>query len=119
MRSEAHFAARVVHLLQPVLILVAVAAWVIALVGQISAYRARKPGEPRRVAARFALGIIVFLGVIGLEFAMDAYLKSAALEEIRPKLNADVKSVNVNGVQFEKFTELLVALRGVRDANGA
>jgi len=42
MRSEAHFAARVVHLLQPVLILVAVAAWVIALVGQISAYRASR-----------------------------------------------------------------------------
>jgi hypothetical protein len=93
---------------------VAVAAGVIALVGQISAYRARKPGETRPVSARLVLGIIVFT-VIWLEFATDAYLKSAALVEIKQKLNANVKLVTVNGAQFEKFAELLLALRGVHD----
>jgi len=114
MHLDAHSTARVISLLRPILILAAVGAWAFAMYGQISAYRARKPGEPRPISARFALGILVFMSIIGLDFAIDSYLESAAVQDIRPRLDADILSVTVNGTRVEKFGDVVAALRSIQ-----
>jgi hypothetical protein len=115
MHSFAHLVDRTVNSLQPVLILVALAGWAMAFVGQIVAQRSRKPDSPKTVSAMFVTGGLIFAGIIGGEFALGAYVKSAALNEIHPKLSADIRSLTVNGSQFAKADELIASLRNIRD----
>ena len=95
MNSYAHFVDKTLHLL--FLIFVVLAGWLLAFVGQIQARRARKPGDPRPAPIKFLVGISIFGGILGGEFLVGAYLKSAALDEVKPKLNAEVEAMAVDG----------------------
>jgi hypothetical protein len=118
MHSFIHMADKTVHSLQPVFILIALGGWALAMVGQISAYRSRKPGSPRPISRKFIVGVLVFAGTIGGEFAISAVLKSAALDEISPKLSADIEAVTVNGAPFDKTRDLIAALRDMHTTMG-
>jgi len=107
---------RSAHLLQPILILVALTGWILTLVGQISAYRSRKLGSPRAISGKFVVGMLLFAGVIGGEFAIAGVVKSAALEEIKPKLSSNIEAVTINEVEFDRGNGLIEDLRALRDA---
>jgi hypothetical protein len=121
-RSEMHHFAHLVdgavHSLQPVFILIALGGWATAIVGQISSYRSRKSGSSRRISGKFVAGMLVFAGVIGGEFAIGGFLKSAALDEVKPKLTASIGAVTINGTRSDKTNELLVALGSMHDTLG-
>jgi hypothetical protein len=121
-RSEmphfAHVVDRAVDSFQPIFILIALGGWATAIVGQISAYRSRKPGSPRPISGKFIAGMLVFAGVIGGEFAIGGFLKSAALDEVKPKLTANIDAVTINGARFDETNELLAALRSMQDTMG-
>jgi hypothetical protein len=115
MHEFAHLVDRSAQSLQPVLILIAITSWILALVGQISAYRSRKPGSPRRMSGRFLIGMFIFAGIIGGEFAIDALIKSAALQEIKPKLSNNIEAVTVNGNPYDSANGLIADLRAMHD----
>jgi hypothetical protein len=115
MQSFAHLVDTATYTLQPVLILIALSGWVIALVGQISATRSRKPWAARPISRMFVAGCIIFAGIIGSEFALAAYVKSAALNEIHPRLVADIELVTANDKQVDKPNNLIAALRSMHD----
>ena len=116
MDSFAHLLDGTVHSLQPILILLILGSWALAMVGQISAHRSRKPGSPRPISGKFILGMAVFASIIGGEFAIGVFLKSAALKEVNPKLGAQVGAITVNEKPFDRPDDLLTALRSMRDA---
>jgi hypothetical protein len=118
MHHFAHVVDGAVHSLQPIFILIAFGGWATAIVGQISAYRSRKPGSPRPISGKFIAGMLVFAGVIGGEFAIGGFLKSAALDEVKPKLTANIEAVTINGTRFDKTNELLEAVRSMHDTMG-
>jgi hypothetical protein len=118
MHPFAHLVDRAVHLLQPLFILIALGGWLVAIIGQISAYRSRKPGSRRPISRKFLAGMLVFAGVIGGEFAIDAYLKSTALDEVKPKLTANIQAVSINGTPFDNYNGLLSDLRSMHDTMG-
>jgi len=60
-------------------------------------------------------GCLVFAGIIGGEFALGAYVKSAALNEIHPRLFASIEAMTVNGTQVDKADDLIAALRNMHD----
>lgn len=99
MHHFAHLADRAVYSLQPIFILIALGGWAIAMVGQITAYRSRKPGSQRPISGKFIAGMLVFAGVIGGEFAIAGLLKSAALDEVSPKLTANIEALTINAVR--------------------
>jgi len=118
MHQFAHLVDRAVHWLQPILIFIAMGGWAIAMIGQISAYRSRKPGSAWPISGKFIAGMLVFAGVIGGEFAIAAFVKSAALHEINPKLAANVEALTINGTQFDRTNELLADLRSMHGTVG-
>jgi len=118
MHHFAHLVDRTVNSLQPIFILIALGGWAVALVGQISAYRSRKPGAPRPISGKFIVGMLVFAGVIGGEFAIGGFLKSAALDEVKPKLTANIEAVTINGTRFDKTSEFFAALRNMHSTMG-
>lgn len=118
MHHFAHLVDRAVHWLQPIFILVAMGGWAIAIAGQISAYRSRKPGSPRPISGKFIVGMLVFAGIIGGEFAIAAFVKSAALDEVNPKLTDNIEALTINGTRLDKTDELLVDLRSMRGTVG-
>jgi hypothetical protein len=105
-------------LFQPILILIAMIGWVLAVVGQISAICSRKPGSRRPISGKFIAGMLIFAGIIGGEFAIDGLIKSAALEEIRPKLTSNIEAVTVNGTLFDRSNGLIADLRAMHDSFG-
>lgn len=111
----AHILDRVAHPLQPFLWLVAVGAWVFAVASQISAYRARTHPSARPTSRKAIAGIVVFVAVIGAEFALAGAPRHAALVEIKSKLYSNIDAITINGTKLEDNNALLAALRGMRD----
>lgn len=111
----AHLLDRTVYALQPVIILVVLAAWCIGVFAAIRA-RKRKPAYPW--ALLFAAAGIVFMGTIMGEFAVADYIRQAALSEILPRLSCGIESVELNGSLFSKPDALLNALRGLHETIG-
>ena len=116
MHHFAHLIDSSTHTLQPILIFIAMAGWALGVVGQISALRSRVPGSPRPISGKFIAGMLIFAGVIGGEFAISGVIKSAALEEIGPKLFGNIESMSVDETQFDGSNMLLTDLRAMHDA---
>jgi hypothetical protein len=97
--------------LQPVLIILALAAWGIAVAGVVSSRRIQSRGSPNRGRATLVLGFLMFGVVIVVELASAEFIKHVAWEEIRPKLFSNIESVSVNGGTVGDKNALIRALR--------
>ena len=62
--------------------------------------------------------MLVFAGVIGGEFAIAGFLKSAVLDEVNPKLTANIETLTINDTRFERTSELLADLRNMHGTMG-
>jgi hypothetical protein len=118
MPNFVHSLDRIIYPLQPFIILIALIVWGFAAIDQISAIRSRMPGSPQWVSRKFIASALVFVGIIGGEFAVATIIKLAALNEIRPKLSADVEAVSLDNVPFERTDGLVTALRNMHDTMG-
>jgi hypothetical protein len=119
MHDFAHLLDRTIYPLQPVIILAAFIAWGLAAAGQISAIASKNTRNWRRtISPRFAAGSLIFVAIIGIEFGIAGVLRMAALEEIRPKLSADIESATVNGVHFDISDGFIADLRNIHGTFG-
>jgi hypothetical protein len=118
MHDFAHLLDRTIHPLQPAIILIALIAWGFAAVGQASTIRSRLPISPQPLSRMFITGASIFVAIIGGELAISEVIRFAALDEIRPKLSADIEAVTVNGTPFEATEGFIAALRGMHGTFG-
>ena len=102
-------------MLQPAIILVAVAAWLVAMASLIKAVRSHRPNSPRLASRMFLTGVLVFAGVIAGEFLVGGIIKAAALVEIRARLSGELESVTINDIPVGDADGLIAAVRDVHD----
>jgi hypothetical protein len=88
--------------------------WLYGFTARVWPSRRLMKWEPEDSSIRFVLGLFVFGAVIGSIFLFNSIIKSAALEEIRPRLSSRIESISINGKPFERVEELAPALRGIR-----
>lgn len=110
MPDLAHFVDALFYRLWPALMVAALIAWGAALLGHFSGSQVGR--------RRFFASILVFPGIIGGIFAVSAFIKHAALEEIRPTLFANVERVTVNGSDVNNGPAVIDAIRGMHDVIG-
>jgi hypothetical protein len=113
MNHFAHLLDANVHSLQGAIIAVAVLAWLVIAAITVRA-RGSQPVEPKWPPPSYrTAAILVFVGIIGGEFAIGGFIRSAALNEIRPKLAGGVQTVMVDNAPFDKPEALLASLRSM------
>ena len=61
---------------------------------------------------------LVFVGIIGAEFALVEFVEYAALREIDPQLSGEIDSVTVNGTPIANVGPLVEALRNMHRTIG-
>jgi hypothetical protein len=113
MADFAHFLDRMLHGTEPYLIAVAVILWVIAFATAAIATWRRRLGaqlQPPRIFFRAATGFLVLVLSI---CAAGLFISHAALDELRPILNAPVTDVLVDGTPIAAPEPLLAALRRI------
>ena len=113
MADFAHFVDRTLHGAEPYLIAVAVILWAIAF-GTAATATWRRPlgaqSQPPRIFFRAATGFLVIVLSI---CAAGLFISHAALDELRPRLNALVTDVLVDGMPVAAPEPLLAALRRI------
>lgn len=115
MDSLAHLLDKTVYPLQPLIVLVALIVWVVAAVSMV---RNRMKPFPDKRPRGFAAAGMVFVGVIGAEFTLVAFVKHEAFREIDPQLYGKIESVTVNGIQIGNSGPLVTALRNMQGTIG-
>lgn len=110
MPDFAHFVDALFYRLWPALIVAALIAWGVGLLGYVSGSQVGR--------RRFFASMFVFAGIIGGFFAVSAFIKHAALSEIKPRLSADVERVTVNGSDVNNGPAVIDAIRGMHDVIG-
>ena len=113
MADFAHLLDRMLHTATPYLIAVAVMLWAVAFgSGLFEAWR-RPFGvrpQPPRIFFRAATGFLVIVLSI---CAAGLFISHAALDELRPRLNAPITDVLVDGMPVAAPEPLLAALRRI------
>jgi hypothetical protein len=116
MIAFAHMLDNIAHSLTPILVLLALCGWIYGVTARAWASRPLMSWEPRNRTARFFLGLLVFGGIIASFFVFGAIIKTAAREEMSPRLCSRIGSATVNGRPFEQVDELAAVLRGIHDS---
>ena len=113
MIAFAHLLDAAIYPVQPYLIGIAIAFWIVGAVSQVRASlnRSRILGVPKRISRGFLVGIIGFAAIIGSEFAIFGLIEYAARMEIAPMLSSRIESVTVNGKPVEPSDAIVKALR--------
>jgi hypothetical protein len=117
MSNFVHSLDSVVYRLQPLLIGIAIMAWIAAAIVTLRHIR-RQPlvvagPRPMAPAPYFVAAFLVFGGIICLEALLHAIINSAALAEVRPVLDSPVSAVRVNGRSVTEPAPLISALRDI------
>ncbi len=115
MNHFAHSLDDIMLRLQPMLILLALLGWGIAVVGVVFSRRSQAKGSPNKGRAPLFLGFVVFGGILVFELVFTEFVKHAAWEEIRPKLFSNIGSVSVNGAMADDTNAIV---RAVRETKG-
>lgn len=115
MDSLAHLLDKTIYPLQPLIVIVALLVWG---VGVVSIIRNRIKKSTERFPRTFAAAAIVFVGIIGAEFALIDFVRREALTEIAPRLSGQIESVSVNGTQIGNGDLLVEALRNMHGTVG-
>ena len=116
MDGLAHLVDDTIHPLQPLIVLVALIGWVIAAISMI---RSRLTHKEKYASPAFIVGLIIFVGVIGAEFAVyDFVIREALNDEIKPQLAGKIESVTVNGNPLDNSGPLITALREMHGTIG-
>ena len=110
MPDFAHFVDALTYRMLPALIVAALIAWGVALLGHVSGSKVGR--------GKFFAGMLVFAGIIGGMFAVSAFIEHSALNEIKPRLFANVEKVTVNGSEVNNGAAVIDALRGMHDVVG-
>jgi hypothetical protein len=113
MLELAHAIDYIVQVLSPYLIGVAVILWVVAFGSAAVGARRQPSGAPPRISRLFARTAIGFLIIVLSLCATSVFLTQAATQEIRPRLNAKVSEIRVNGAPARDPERLLSALRQI------
>ena len=114
MLGFAHIVDYVVHAAAPYLIGVAVVLWAIAFAAAAVSERRRPVGAPQHVSRLFARAATGFLIIVLSLAAASVFLTGAALDEVRPRLNAAVTEIRVDESPAPDPERLLEALRQIR-----
>ena len=114
MLGFAHNLDYVVHVAAPYLIGVAVVLWAIAFGAAVCSERRRPLGAPQHVSRLFARAATGFLIIVLSLCAASVFLTRAALDEVRPRLNAAMTEIRVDGSPAPDPERLLEALRQIR-----
>jgi hypothetical protein len=117
MLEFAHFLDRFLEVASPYLITVAVILWAIAFgTAAIGVWR-RSQGAPPRQPPLFVWAGLGFLTIVLSLCGAAVFLSHAAIDELRPRLNAPVREVVVNGRPAPDPERLLSALRQITSHN--
>ena len=114
MPEFAHSVDRLLHTAEPYLICVAVVLWAIAFGAAAVGIWRRAWGMPRRPSPLFIWPGIGFLAIIFAIVGGAVFLSHAARDEVRPRLNAAVTDIRVNGAPAPQPERLLNALRQIK-----
>src|SRR3981189_2126743 len=113
MADFAHFLDRMLQDVEPYLITAGVILWIIAF-GTAAIATWRRPlgaqPQPSRIFFRAATGFLVIILSI---CAAGLFISHAALDEVRPRLNAPITDVLVDGMPVAAREPLLAALRRI------
>jgi len=113
MADFAHFLDRMLQGVEAYLIAAAVILWIIAF-GTAAIATWRRPlgaqPPPSRIFSRAATGFLVIILSI---CAAGLFISHAALDELRPRLNAPITDVLVDGMPIAAREPLLAALRRI------
>ena len=113
MADFAHFLDHMLQGVEPYLIAVAVILWIIAF-GTAAIATWRRPlgaqPQPSRIFFRAATGFLIIILSI---CAAGLFINHAALDELRPRLNAPITDVLVDGMPVAAREPLLAALRRI------
>jgi hypothetical protein len=115
MNGLAHLLDNTVHPLQPFIVLAALIVWIVAAIQLV---RNRMKTFPEKLPRGFVAAGMVFLGIVGAEFALVAFVKYEALREIDPQLSGAIDSVTVNGTPIANVGPLVDALRKMHGTIG-
>ena len=113
----AHFLDRFLQVAAPYLITVAVLLWAVAF-GKAALDARRQPLGTRPRQSRVFVGAATgFLAIVLSLCGGAVFLSHAALDELRPRLNAQVTEMAVNGRPAPEPERLLSALRQITSHN--
>jgi hypothetical protein len=114
MLEFAHSLDRLLHIAEPYLIGVAVILWAVAFGAAAVGFWQQPWRTPRRPSPLFIWPGIGFLAIILSIVGGAVFLGHAARNEVRPRLNAAVTGIRVNGRPTPDPERLLTALRQIQ-----
>lgn len=115
MNGLAHLLDKTVFPVQPLIVPIALIVWIVAAIPRV---RSRLKFFPQKYHLGLAAAGMVFVGIIGAEFALVAFVEHEAWHEMVPQLYGEIESVTVDGIQIGDSGPLVAALRNMQGTIG-